>query len=53
MNQLPVTLGNLVGGFLFVGLAIYLAYGRQDMAVAPVETPAEIAAATIPKAIEA
>ncbi len=25
-NELPVTLGNLVGGFLFTGLALYLAY---------------------------
>ena len=26
VNELPVTLGNLVGGFLFTGLALYLAY---------------------------
>lgn len=25
-NELPVTIGNLVGGFLFTGLALYLAY---------------------------
>jgi formate transporter len=25
-NELPVTLGNLVGGFLFTGLGLYLAY---------------------------
>jgi formate/nitrite transporter len=25
-NELPVTLGNLAGGFLFTGLALYLAY---------------------------
>ena len=25
-NQIPVTLGNLVGGFIFTGLAIYLTY---------------------------
>ena len=32
-NQIPVTLGNLVGGFTFTGLAIYMTYkprrGRQ------------------------
>ncbi len=26
VNELPVTLGNLVGGFLFTGLALYIAY---------------------------
>jgi len=31
-NQIPVTLGNLVGGFGFTGLAFYLAY--RDRAVA-------------------
>jgi formate/nitrite transporter FocA (FNT family) len=25
-NQIPVTLGNIVGGFVFTGLAIYLTY---------------------------
>ncbi len=25
-NQIPVTLGNLVGGFLFTGLALYTTY---------------------------
>jgi formate transporter len=25
-NQVPVTLGNLVGGFLFTGLALYVTY---------------------------
>jgi formate/nitrite transporter FocA (FNT family) len=52
-NQLPVTLGNLIGGFLFVGLAIYLAYGRLEMAAAPAETSAEVASPGIPEAIEA
>jgi formate/nitrite transporter len=28
-NQIPVTLGNIVGGFLFTGLALYLTYGRS------------------------
>ena len=26
VNELPTTIGNLVGGFLFTGLALYLAY---------------------------
>jgi len=25
-NQIPVTLGNIVGGFVFTGLALYLTY---------------------------
>jgi formate/nitrite transporter len=28
-NELPVTLGNLVGGFLFTGLALYVAYSTS------------------------
>ena len=28
-NEIPVTLGNLVGGFLFTGLALYVSYGRE------------------------
>ncbi|MEO8869654.1 MAG: formate/nitrite transporter family protein [Granulicella sp.] len=27
-NQIPVTLGNIVGGLLLVGIPLYLAYGR-------------------------
>jgi formate transporter len=38
-NQIPVTLGNLVGGLLFTGLALYVTYGRTD-AAAPVALPA-------------
>jgi formate transporter len=34
-NQIPVTLGNLVGGALFTGLALYVTYAR-----APAEAPA-------------
>ena len=26
-NQIPVTLGNLIGGFVFTGLALYLTHG--------------------------
>jgi formate/nitrite transporter FocA (FNT family) len=35
-NQIPVTLGNLVGGFLFTGLALYLTHGPK-LEAAPVE----------------
>ena len=28
-NQIPVTLGNLVGGLVFTGLGLYVTYGRQ------------------------
>ena len=36
-NQIPVTLGNLVGGLVFTGLALYVTYGREPVqsAVAP------------------
>ena len=45
-NELPVVIGNLVGGFLFTGLALYLAYpgsaaaGQDVIADAPA-VPAE------------
>jgi len=35
-NQIPVTLGNLVGGFIFTGLAIYLTYRPRLVADRPV-----------------
>lgn len=37
-NQIPVTIGNLVGGFVFTGLALYATYkpAKQSMAVTPV-----------------
>ena len=40
-NQIPVTLGNAVGGFIFTGLALYLTHR-------PKKSPAPIAAASIP-----
>ncbi len=45
-NQIPVTLGNLVGGFTFTGLAIYMTYKPQPaagkvMAPTPTGVPAE------------
>jgi formate/nitrite transporter FocA (FNT family) len=42
-NQIPVTLGNLVGGFTFTGLAIYLTHkprGKEPLAKAA-QVPAE------------
>jgi formate/nitrite transporter len=35
-NQIPVTLGNLVGGFLFTGLALYSTYRTRAAKVTPV-----------------
>ena len=45
-NQIPVTLGNLVGGFTFTGLAIYMTYRPKPapatiMAPTPTGVPAE------------
>src|SRR5674476_712300 len=34
-NQIPVTLGNLVGGFIFPGLAIYMTHKPRKASVAP------------------
>jgi formate/nitrite transporter len=38
-NEIPVTLGNLVGGLLFTGLALYATYGRSTAAT-PAGLPA-------------
>jgi formate/nitrite transporter len=44
-NQIPVTLGNIVGGFLFTGLAIYATYkpapAAKPAALTPTQVPAE------------
>jgi formate/nitrite transporter len=42
-NQIPVTLGNLVGGFLFTGLALYLTYkpSRAGARISAAQVPAE------------
>jgi formate/nitrite transporter len=42
-NQIPVTLGNLLGGFLFTGLALYMTHRAKPAAarVSPVSVPAE------------
>ena len=44
-NQIPVTLGNLVGGFTFTGLAIYVTYKPNPApAKIPAPTPAGVPA---------
>jgi formate/nitrite transporter len=44
-NQIPVTLGNLVGGFTFTGLAIYMTYKpRPAPAPAPLTAPTQVPA---------
>jgi formate transporter len=44
-NQIPVTIGNLVGGLVFTGLALYVTYGRATAEPATpavgIEQPAE------------
>jgi formate/nitrite transporter len=40
-NQIPVTLGNLVGGLLFTGLALYVTYGRESTQPAPSQATAD------------
>jgi formate/nitrite transporter len=50
-NQIPVTLGNIVGGFLFTGLALYLTYrpapapAAQGEAAHPVTPPLSVVGA--------
>jgi formate/nitrite transporter len=34
-NQIPVTIGNLLGGWLLIGLPMYLTYGRRSAAGGP------------------
>jgi len=38
-NQIPVTLGNIVGGFVFTGLALYLTYRSPSPMPAPIAAP--------------
>jgi formate/nitrite transporter FocA (FNT family) len=41
-NQIPVTIGNFVGGSIFTGFALYLTYGRKNASTAvPVSALAE------------
>jgi formate/nitrite transporter len=41
-NQIPVTLGNLVGGFIFTGLALYITH--KPRAAAPLTMPTQVPA---------
>ena len=44
-NQIPVTLGNIVGGFTFTGLAIYATYKpKSEPSKIPAPTPAGVPA---------
>lgn len=43
-NQIPVTLGNLVGGFIFTGLAIYLTHKPRKAAPTPLTVPLQVPA---------
>jgi formate transporter len=43
-NQIPVTLGNLVGGFVFTGLALYITHRPRMAAPAPLSAPARVPA---------
>ena len=43
-NQIPVTLGNIVGGFMFTGLAIYMTYKPATAAKLPAPTPTGVPA---------
>jgi formate transporter len=43
-NQIPVTLGNLVGGFVFTGLALYITHKPRDLAPAPLTAPTQVPA---------
>jgi formate/nitrite transporter len=40
-NQIPVTLGNILGGFLFTGLALYATYkpAKEPVTASPVAAP--------------
>jgi formate/nitrite transporter len=43
-NQIPVTLGNLIGGGVFTGLALYLTHKPKTAAAAPAASPKPVAA---------
>ena len=43
-NQIPVTLGNLVGGFVFTGLALYITHKPRTAAPAPLTAPTQVPA---------
>jgi formate transporter len=43
-NQIPVTLGNLLGGFIFTGLAIYITHKPRKKIAAAALTPTQVPA---------
>jgi len=43
-NQIPVTFGNLVGGFTFTGLAIYATYKPRGVSKVLAPTPTGVPA---------
>ena len=43
-NQIPVTIGNIIGGFVFTGLALYLTHKRRRTAPAPLTAPTGVPA---------
>jgi formate transporter len=43
-NQIPVTLGNLVGGFIFTGLALYITHRPRVSAPAPLTAASQVPA---------
>ena len=42
-NQIPVTIGNFIGGSVFTGFALYLTYGQKKEASPAIVTPRAIA----------
>jgi formate/nitrite transporter len=43
-NQIPVTLGNLLGGFIFTGLALYITHKPRAPAPEPITAPTQVPA---------
>jgi len=43
-NQIPVTVGNLIGGFFFTGLALYITHKPGAAAPAPLSAPTQVPA---------
>jgi formate/nitrite transporter len=43
-NQIPVTIGNFVGGFIFTGLALYITHKPRGAAPVPLTTPTRVPA---------
>jgi formate transporter len=51
-NQIPVTLGNLVGGFVFTGLAIYLTHRPSSIAKSSIAKSSVAESAAVPQAMQ-